>query len=197
MSKRTRAHWLIFGFAAATLVLATGCRTFDVRTDWDPGHGFDGMARFFVVDPPEVEGANPFADNGLLRKRVRHTVSAVLTERGYQLVEAREEADFLVTWSVMLEERLRVNGVSSGAGIGWARRPFGYGAIHTSSSIRPYQESTLIIDFLDPGSDELVWRGWGTGIVGTRDRKRDHERLAEGIAAILDAFPPETGDDDR
>ncbi len=53
------------------------------------------------------------------------------------------------------------------------------------------QESTLIIDFLDPNSDDLIWRGWGTGIVRTRDRNQAGDRLTKGVEAILRAFPPE------
>lgn len=36
-----------------------------------------------------------------------------------------------------------------------------------------------------------MWRGWGTGMLTTRDRDRDPETLERGVRAILDAFPPE------
>jgi hypothetical protein len=167
----------------------TGCQSFGVRTDWDPGAPFDEMQRYFWVEPPETEGANPFADNTLLRKRLRFGVEAELETRGFQSTQTRDEADFLVTYSIILEERLKVDGYSSSAGV-YRSRYYGFGTIHSTASIRNYQESTLIIDFLNSANDDLVWRGWGTGIVRTRDRDRDQERLAKGIAAILQKYPP-------
>ena len=167
-----------------------GCNTFNVRTDWDPGMAFDDFGKFSWVEPPEVEGASPFADNSLLRKRVRFAIEAELAERGFQSTEEPGDANFLVTYSVILEDRLKVNGYSSSVGGGYRSHYGGFGSIHSTTSIRNYQESTLIIDFLDPGNDDLVWRGWATGIVRTRDRNWRRDRLEKGVKAILDAFPP-------
>ena len=174
------------------LGVASGCRTFDVRTDWDPAHSFESARRFAFVDPPEIEGSNPFADNDLLRKRVRHTLVSVLVERGYIEVDELDAADFLVTYSVLLEERLRVDGNTSSFDYGWGlyRPRWGLGAARSTASVRSVQESTLLIDVLTPGTEELVWRGWGTGIIRTRDRDRGDERLFAGVRAILDRFPP-------
>src|SRR6056297_3251660 len=49
-------------------MLLGGCRTFNVQTDWDPEARFERLQRFQFVEPPAVEGADPFADNSLLRK---------------------------------------------------------------------------------------------------------------------------------
>lgn len=151
---------------------------------------FEDPGRFAWVEPPEVEGASPFADNTLLRKRVRFAIEAELAERGFQSTDEPGDADFLVTYSVILEERLKVDGYSASAGGAYGNHYGGFGSIHSTTSIRNYQESTLIIDFLDPGNDDLVWRGWGTGIVRTRDRNSRRDRLEKGVKAILDAFPP-------
>ncbi|MAG31595.1 MAG: hypothetical protein CL908_11975 [Deltaproteobacteria bacterium] len=171
------------------LITLVGCQTFDVRTDWDPTTDFTPLQRFHWVEPPQIEGASPFADNSLLRKRVRSAIERALVERGFRAVQDPASADFQVTYSVVLEERLRVDGVSSSGGAYYPRRG-GFGTIHRTADVRAYQESTLIVDLLDPGSGDLVWRGWGTGIVGTRDRDRDQARLEKGVRAILDEFPP-------
>jgi hypothetical protein len=171
---------------AATL----GCRTFDVRSDWDAARAFDTDRRFFFVEPPSEPVSDPFADNSLLRKRVRSAIEATLLQRGFELTADRAEADLLVTYHVVLEERMRVDGVSSTTGIGYYNRPLGVGTAQSTARVRPYQESTLVIDFLDPASEELVWRGWGTGMLGTRSRERGPERLAAGVLAILAEFPP-------
>ena len=121
---------------------------------------------------------------------VSDAIEAELAERGFQSTEEPGDANFLVTYSVILEDRLKVNGYSASVGGGYRSHYGGFGSIHSTTSIRNYQESTLIIDFLDPGNDDLVWRGWATGIVRTRDRNWRRDRLEKGVKAILDAFPP-------
>jgi hypothetical protein len=173
----------------------SGCRTFDVRTDWDATVSFDAFHAYFWLEPPELEGASPFADNSLIRKRIRTAVEAELAERGFHRVEGREEADFLVSYSVVLEERYKVSGISSVNG-GFPDPYVGYGVAVSTGNVRPYQVSTLIIDLLDPRNDDLVWRGWASGVVRTRDRDPGHARMEKGIREILEAFPPKRGKPD-
>ena len=178
------------GALLALGLLLSGCRTFNVQTDWDPAAPFDRLERFQFVEPAPVEGADPFADNSLLRKRVRFAVEKVLEERGYLPTEKREEADFLVSYEVLLDRELRVDGVTSRAGGFYRADPF-FGAGVSTATVRSYQESTLVLDVKDPATGDLIWRGWGTGIVGTRDRDRGQGRVQDGVRAILDRFPPD------
>jgi hypothetical protein len=184
--------WVVLG-----LILGlSGCQSFNVRTDWDPTVGLADFQRYFWLEPPVREDVDPFADNTLLRKRVRFAIENALATRGFIASEARGDADFLVTYSVILEERLRVDGYSTTTGVGYRGRPYGFGSIHSTSSVRAYQESTLIIDFLDPGSDDLVWRGWATQVVRTRDRGKGSKNLDAGVQAIIKAFPPKADSQD-
>lgn len=170
-----------------------GCQTFNVRSDWDSEASFANLHRYFWVEPPVEESADPFVDNSLLRKRVHSALEVELNKRGFESTHERDDADFLVTYSIILEERIKVDGYS-GAG-GYYRGGYGgYGHLRSAASVRSYKESTLIIDFLDPNNDDLLWRGWGVGIVRPRDRDRNRERararLEKGVEAILQAFPP-------
>lgn len=184
---------LLIAYSIALSSLVAGCQTFDVQTDWDSELVFDGFNRFHWVEPPEAKGADPFADNTLLRKRIRNAVEKVLAERGYQSVATASEADFLVTYSVLLDERLKVDGFTSSIGNGIYNRNIGFQSGISSASVRAYQEATLILDLLDPSSEGLVWRGWGTRMLRTRDQDRGQDRLEAGVRAILDRFPPDAG----
>ncbi len=178
--------------AALTLAVGvSGCRSFQVRSDWDEARSFDGVERIHFVEPPEAESgvADPFADNDLLRKRVRRAIEGELATRGYRVVEDRAQADLLVTYRVLVDDKLRADGVSVSPGLGYYRRGLG-ASVHTTTSVRNYQESTLMIDLLDPAQEELVWRGWGEGMLSTRDRTRKSELLDEGVRAIFARFPP-------
>jgi len=187
---RSRAQAIRILVIVSIVTAMLGCRTYRVKTDWDPAVAFDGMQSFYFLEPPEFEGSSPFADNSLLRKRVREAVETVFSGRGFRSVSSRETADFIVTYIVVLDEEIQINGVSSSVG-GAYRRGGAYGGVYANTSVRTYQESTLILDLLDPSSEDLVWRGWGIGIVGTRDRQRGLTKIEKGVRAILKKFPPE------
>jgi len=171
------------------LVFFVGCQSGAVRIDFDASVSFSNLQTFAWLEPPEFEHADPFADNSLLRKRMRKAVELALVTRGYRPVENSEEADFLATFTVVLDERIRNDGsISAGYG-GYGR--YGFGGIYSSPSIRSFQESTLVIDLVDPTSKALLWRGWRNGVVGTRDRQRSNERIKKGVQKILDRIPPD------
>ena len=46
----------------------------------------------------------------------------------------------------------------------------------------------IVIDIIDAKNDELVWRGWGTGIRG--DRNDINTIIKEAIIETLEDFPP-------
>lgn len=177
----------------ALLLVVGGCRSFNVHTDWDDSVSFQNFQRYAWLEPRVEEDADPFADNSLLRKRVRTAIEAKLAERGYRAVSNPAEADFLVTYGVQLDTKTRISGTSGAYGGyygGWGRWPIGIGTGIGSADVRSYQEAVLIIDFLRPSDEALVWRGWGSEMLQTRDRDRGQERLDEGIEAILKRFPP-------
>lgn len=183
---------LLLGLLVLTVLM--GCQSFNVRSDWDESVSFDGFERYLWLEPPVTPGSDPFADNSLLRKRVRTAIEANLNARGFQAVEDPDEADFVVTYGVVVDEKLKVTGGGAtavgGFGYGYGRWPVGVGGVYGATDVRDYQEAILIIDFLAPGSRDLVWRGWGSGFLQTRDRTRGKQRFEAGIKAVLDAFPP-------
>jgi hypothetical protein len=54
--------------------------------------------------------------------------------------------------------------------------------------VHRYRRGTLVIDIVDPGQRQLVWRGWATGIF--HDREEAEELVSEGVKKILRRFPP-------
>lgn len=174
------------------LIALTACQSFNVRSDWDETVSFEGYTHYLWLEPPVAEGADPFADNSLLRKRIRGAIEANLTGRGFAAIEDPADADFVVTYGVVLDEKLKVTGGGATAvgGYGYGRWPVGFGGVYGGTDVRDYQEAILVIDFLAPESRELVWRGWGSGFIPTRDRDRGKARFEAGIKAVLDAFPP-------
>lgn len=52
---------------------------------------------------------------------------------------------------------------------------------------------TLVVDVVDAGNDQLVWRGWGEGaLLDTPERSELSEYAREVVARIMKEFPPPT-----
>ena len=58
--------------------------------------------------------------------------------------------------------------------------------------VREYDEGTLIIDIVDAGSNELVWRGAAQGEVNLAASPQEREQRAQdAVQRILEDFPPQ------
>ncbi len=157
-----------------------GCSSFSVRTDYDDEADFAALKSFAWVDPPDSAQASPFADNDLLRKRVRQAVVRVLSSKGYREVEAAD-ADFLVTFHVTIENRVRTH---NSYGYPYYHGGWGGGSSYTTS----IKEGTLILDLMLAGERRLIWRGWRNNAVPTPDTEGPKIQVA--VEKILERFPP-------
>ena len=157
-----------------------GCSSFSVRTDYDDEVDFAALKSFAWVDPPDSAQASPFADNDLLRKRVRQAAARVLNGKGYR--EAEEaDADFLVTFHVTIQDRVYAH---NNYGYAYTHRGWGGGWNYTTS----LKEGTLILDLMLAGERRLIWRGWRNNAVPTPDTEGPKIQVA--VEKILERFPP-------
>jgi hypothetical protein len=159
-------------------LVASACAPFKVRIDRDPEVDLSALRTFSWLPRPEDPQANPFADNPLLRKRVRTAVEDNLTSHGYRL-EKDGEPDFQVVFHVTLATKtIRQTG-------GYVGYPYyrGYASSYESS----FQEGTLVLDIVSQDGKALLWRGWVTGAVPTPDTAGN--RVALAVREILKRFP--------
>ena len=112
----------------------------------------------------------------------------------------------LIAYSIAVEDKVDVRSDRFGYGYGHGYWPgyyrfgyrsryygFGYGSgFYNNGGLYGYQykEATLILDFIDPASNELLWRGLyidevdDSGII-------TEDKIHEAVKHILEKFPPE------
>lgn len=172
---------------ALALTAAAACSSVRVTTDYDPEVDFSGVGTYAWLDERSgVEGDR--ADvTSLLDRRIRRAVGDELRGKGIAPV-ARDEAQLLVSYHLGVEKKLDINTIHTGYGYGrdW------YGAGGTShTTVSEYEEGTLLIDFIDPSSKQLVWRGSGQARVRQSTSPKEREELVrKAVAEILASFPP-------
>lgn len=158
-----------------------------VDSDFNPAFDFAAARKIAVIGPAAVAGSVTRSGD-LISARIENSVRSVLQARGYRIVEPGE-ADLLVSW--FLTTRNKTDITTYNTGVGYRCWSYACRSMATDVDVRNYQEGTLFIDFIDPHTRQLQWRGAASKRV---DRSRSREErtrvLNEGVTAILGAFPP-------
>lgn len=161
-----------------------GCVGPDVRTDFDPSADFAQFRTYAFAGITDVNQGGVLA-NSLLRKRLEHMVTQQLTMKGLQQVNLEQHPDLLVHYWVGVVEKQRVETTGPAAGAGAWRGGYGYRNVTTYE----YKEGTLVVDLVEAGKKELVWRA--TVVETLRDSADKNMEVAnEGITKAFQDYPP-------
>ena len=163
---------LVLIFVAA--LAATPAMAQKVTVDYAHDFDFESVKTFQYV---ETKDSN--AKNEIMADRIATMFKKELAEGG--LKEVTENPDIYVTYHFTSQENTSYNTTSMGYGGyggyygGWG----GYGGMggmggmgSTSTYATTYTEGTLIVDFYDPDSKKLIWRGTGTVTVKSKPEKQ-------------------------
>ena len=174
-------------FLAVSLISCSGIR---VAQDFDPAQNFSALHTFAWSTAEPAPSGDPRVDNPLLHNRIRQAISAHLDAKGIQRVAAAPR--FAVRYQYLLRRSITDYGPSVGFGIGTGRHG-GYGGLGIGSGgmLQDHDEGALIIDFSDPQSGDLIWRGSGTHIYREHtDPQRTIQEINRLVEKILSQFPP-------
>lgn len=183
MQRVTRAGiaWL------AALALAA-CSSVQVNQDWDPGASFAGLKTWaWQSSTPEVTG-NERLDDPLLHGRIQSAIEKSLAEKGFSKV-ASGVPDVWVAYHIALQQKLDARTIYTGYGPyrGW------YGVGGTQTVVDQYDLGTLLIDFIRPETNNVIWRGSGQSrIQELKTPEQREERVQDAVDRILKQYPPET-----
>jgi hypothetical protein len=172
------------------ICILSACSTVTVTTDYDHSANFAKYHTYYYAPPRKGGSMSPTSEAAL-----RDALRAELATRG--LTETSpNKADLDVVRHVFVQEKVSVQqwtdwGYGYGYGRGW---PYGFGYYHmwpgapmTYTDVNQYHEGTLIVDFVDTRTKNLVFRGVGTAVVGGPESNA--EKIREGVAKMMAEFP--------
>jgi hypothetical protein len=172
---------------ATWLSLLTACGSTPIEAVSDFNHQFDfSGVRQIALQPVDRADANAIKVSDMQINRINRALSDELSRRGYQMLDANSpEADLLMTWHLVTEERTDVRSYNSMSYYNCWR----CGPNVSDVSVRQYTQGTFIVDMIDPASNRSVWRS----IIQSRleaQPQPSEERRREAAQAIFAEFPP-------
>jgi hypothetical protein len=118
----------------------------------------------------------------LAEQRMRSSLEAKLASKGLMPATAAPP-DFLVAYHAKTQEKIQVTpsyayGYPYTWGYSWGGFP----------DVTSYLEGTLIVDFIDPHSNQVFWRGTAEGEV-QHPENPDPQRIDKAISRLIDQYP--------
>lgn len=163
-------------------LLLAGCAS-RVVTDYDAGAQFENY-QSWAFAPERQSGGFTSLDSA----RVESAVTRELQAKQLRSLPA-EEADLLVSYKVVEEERLETYGFSYGVGV--FNRPFGWG-VSSAPPVREVKEGKLVVELVDSDSERVVWRAASKRYLNENQSPEYRSELIDEVVADMFArFPPE------
>lgn len=156
--------------------------TYGVKHDYDKKVDFSNLKTFDWLQVPN----KPNIDN-LVLERVKNAVSAELTAKGF--TKTSDNPDFLIAEHIGKKDRVQVSDWGYGYG-GHRGYRGGYWGPSGASTYK-FEEGSLILDFVDPKTKDLIWRGSAKAEVQNIDTPEKKDKLIKTVVKeILEPFPP-------
>jgi hypothetical protein len=162
---------------ALLVLLAAGCSTLSVTTDWDRDANFAALRTYAWMQPPAAE-PDPFNGNTIVKKRVVAAIERELAAKG--VAKTDSSPSFLVAMHGWARDRLDVTSWPS-----WGHSWDWHG---DNVQVWQYTEGAFILDFVNPATKELLWRGVAKSVIDSSSGSV--ERVDEAIHKLLEDFPP-------
>src|SRR5262249_61707396 len=104
-----------------------------------------------------------------------------LIKKGYLPIAKGATPDFLVAFHVHTQQKTEVQDWGYSAPSWW----WGAGPDVT---VYQYSEGTLFVDFIDPRTNKVIWRGTAKGVVKDPENP-DLGKLADAVNKLMQNYP--------
>lgn len=179
MNYRGKRGVVGIAFTVCLVVLACGLGSAqDIKTNYMPGTDFSKYHTYKWVTINNTEQIDP-----IVTQQIKDAVDSQLTSKGMTKTDS-DPADMYVGIQTSIQQQQQWN--AYGMGGGWR---FGGGMANATSST--IQIGTLVVDFYDPASKQLIWRGSASKTLNpSKNAQTNLNRINQAVAKLLKSFPP-------
>ncbi len=179
--------------------LLVGCNSGDgpkVTTDYAPNTNF-AQYHTYAFQPGRIMtrlGAND-PNNTLLNNRIQTAVAEALPAEG--LTPTTQNPDLVVTYIAGAQNKQEIENMGPQVydgpyfGPGFFFRPYGawWDQGFDNYYVQNYTQGTLILDFVDPRTKQLVWRAYVSNKINSTGPV-DQKTIDAAVKAALKQYPP-------
>ena len=169
--------WNLFGSIAVAALLVIGCSA-PVHIEKDDTVDFSKYKTFAWVDKNGLEKKDRDKSNELMEQKFKDAVTTALDKQGWRMDNRRP--DVLINYDVLVERssRRQSDAVYSQPFVRTFYNPFArrfYNVYYPSQFMGyddyavPVREGTVTISMTDAKTDKVVWQGWTTDEVNSRN----------------------------
>jgi hypothetical protein len=162
------------GALILSLLAVLGACAQKITTEFDGAVDF-GKFKTFAIRGGQLNSKNPALNSELVKKRIDADIARELTAKRLMGVSGR--ADLNVAYQFGSARKAELEDYP----VGW--RGFGTRIVRV-----PYSEGTLVINFRDPSTRSLVWRGIATE--DKSDATKLEGKLDDMVKKSLEKYPP-------
>jgi hypothetical protein len=177
----TNRYWLLM------LVLLTACAsTPTAQMDFDSGFDFSPV-KTIAIQPINRSVATTIIVSDMQVTRINEALTAELERRGYRVVDNNADADLLLSWHLITQERMDVRSYNTSI-------RYNCWSCSGGSNLRVTQhtQGTFIVDLIDPERLQSVWRStFESRLRDQPDPARAEENRRAAAEAIFAQFPPD------
>ncbi len=135
-----------------------------VDADYNESYNFSNIKNYYMIPDKEADYLGQ-PGSSLTDQRIEKAISFEMDKRNLAPV-ARDQADILISFHITTKDKTRIRnynmGYSYGSYGGYRRSSMsmGYGSNYGNDiSVQQYVEGQLLIDLVDPKTNNVVWRG--------------------------------------
>lgn len=134
-----------------------------VDADYNEAYNFSQVKSYHLI-PDKTADYLGQPGSSLTDQRIEKAIGVEMDKRNIAPV-ARDQADILVSFHVTSQDKTRVRNYNMGYNYGYyggyrrSGMSMGYG---NDISVQQYTEGVLLIDLVDPKTNNVVWRGTAT-----------------------------------
>lgn len=171
-----RLHNAIAGLAICMASLGVAHAQQQIMSDYDHNTNF---SRYKTYSWQKLD-----APDDVWESRLKSTVDGQLAARGWSRVDSGGDAVIIAQGNMgEAAKEERVPGCCPGWGPGWRMRGW--------SEPVDYNQGVLLIDILDGSTNALIWRGFASENVSSKEEK-SIDKLDKAVVKLFKNFPPKS-----
>jgi hypothetical protein len=180
-------------FIILSVLVFVSCTTQPkVETDHQADFDFSALKTFDVADTKQ-DSKDSILVSPFTLSHIHSALEGELAKR-YQSAATGAKPDFIVSYHVVIEEKIDPRSYDDLYGFGYYGRGYRYPSpfFHgINTGLRVYNQGSLIIDIVDAKTEKPIWRGVSEKRLSrSMAPQQQREVLSRAVTEVIAQFPP-------